>query len=155
MANELSTIGITVSWGVEQTSGTRPTTKSSYTEIEGFTSVGEVSLKPEQLEVTTLKDTVKRFIDGIMGGAEEVTLGANLTSTFKTAWLAARTAAQTGLASNKACWWCITVPNFESFYFAGMPSEVGLPSLEVNDVLAGEVSVTVNQVAGWATSPTT
>lgn len=44
------------------------------------------------------------------------------------------------------------VPNFGSFYFSGEPIDLGLPSIEVNDVFAGEVSIVPNQISGWAES---
>lgn len=150
MALELSTIGITLSYAMEATAGTRPTT--GWTVVDNITSLGEISANPEKLEVTNLVDTWHRYIDGLKGGSEEVTVGANFTSAFKTAWEAARTAAQGGVAENKACWWKITVPNFADFLFAGMPSELGLPEIGVGEVFAGEVSVSLNQIAGWVTA---
>lgn len=150
MALELSTIGITIGYAVETTAGTRPT---AYTNIPNVTSIGEISAEPEQLEVTDLSDTWRRYIDGLKGGAENVNLGVNLTAAFKTLWDALVTASETGKASNKATWFKVTVPNFGSdFYFAGMPSDIGLPEIGVGEVFDGETSITVNQVAGWVAS---
>lgn len=55
-------------------------------------------------------------------------------------------------------WWEVYVPNFggsgtaKSFYFSGEPVELGLPSIEVNNVFAGTVRIIPNQVSGWGTS---
>lgn len=147
MALELSTIGITLGWAVETTAGTMPT---SFTTIDNITSIGEVSANPEKLEVTNLVDTWHRYIDGLKDGGEEVTIGANFTAAFKTAWEAIVTAATTARESSLACWWEVTVPNFGSFHFAGMPSDIGLPEIGVGEVFAGEVSVALNEISGWA-----
>lgn len=148
MALELSTIGITLGYAVESTAGTMPTT--GFTAIGDITSIGEISAEPDKLEVTNLVDTWKRFIEGVKSGAESVPIGANFTAAFKTAWEAARTAALGGVSSSKACWWEVTVPNFGKFHFAGMPSELGIPEIGVNQVFAGTANITVNQIAGWA-----
>ena len=147
MANELSTIGITFGYAVETTAGERPTT---FTDFEDITSIGEITGEPETIEVTNLLDTWHRYIEGLKDSGESIPIGANFTSSFKTKWTAARTAATTGLAANKATWWKVGVPNFGNFYFAGVPSEMGLPEIGVGEAFAGEVNITVNQIAGWA-----
>ena len=152
MALELSTIGIALKYAPEATAGTRPTT--GFTEIENITSIGEISATPEQLDVTNLKDTWRRYIDGVKDGGGNVAIGANFTAAFKTAWEAAVTAYETAKAAGKALWFEVSVPNFDSFYIAGAPSDLGLPSIEVNSVFAGTVNITPNQIAGWATSST-
>ena len=103
MANELSTAGILVKYKVEATAGTRPT--SAYTTIPNIVSTGEINSSPESLEVTDLSDTVwRRYIPGLKDPGGAITFTANLTSSFKTAWETLVTAANTGLAANKSCW---------------------------------------------------
>lgn len=152
MALELSTIGVKLLYCTETNAGTRPTT--GYTEVKNITSIGEISATPDQLEVTNLEDTWKRFIDGVKDGSGEIQIGANFTSAFKTAWETAITAYTTAFGSGKATWWEVQVPNFASFFFAGKPADLGLPSIEVNNVFAGTVTITPNQIEGWATSST-
>ena len=152
MALELSTIGIKFKYAPEATAGTKPTT--GFTEIANITSIGELSASPDQLEVTNLVDTWKRYIAGVKDSGGEIRIGANFTAAFKTAWETAITAYSTAFAAGKAFWWEVMVPNFGSFYFAGEPIALGLPGIEVNQVFAGEVSIVPNQVAGWATSST-
>ena len=146
---ELNTIGITIGGVAETTAGTRPT--SGFVDVPNVTSIGELNLTPAQLEVTDLSDTIKRFIDGVQdpnGG--NLQLGVNITADFKTKWAAHCTAYATALAAGKAYWWKITVPNLGSYYVAGKPSDLGFPGAEVNNVLTGQVNITLNQVAGWA-----
>lgn len=147
MANELSTIGITFGYAVETTAGTRPTT--GFTHFNDITSIGEITGEPETIEVTNLLDTWHRYIEGLKDSGESVPIGANFTKAFLTAWTAARTAAVAGKALDKACWWEVGVTGFGKFYFAGIPAEVGLPEIGVGEAFAGEVNITINDIAGW------
>lgn len=151
MANEFSTAGIVVKYCVESTSGSRPTT--GYTELPGIKSTPDFNPEPSTLEVTDLSDTEwKRYIPGLkdVGGASAFT--ANLTSAFKTAWATLVSAADTAASSDKATWFEITIPNFESFYFAGMPSPLGAKGFEVDAVAEIDAYVTPNQIYGWGTA---
>lgn len=152
MALELNTIHVAVKYAVEATKGTRPTT--GYTVIPNVTSISEVTGQPDQLECTDLSDEWKRFVDGVKDTGGNLTLGVNLTAAFKTAWETMVSAYETAKATDKATWFEIAVPNLASFYIAGNPQDLGLPSIEVNNVLAGNAYITINQIGGWATSST-
>ena len=57
--------------------------------------------------------------------------------------------------TNKATWFEIYVPGLtNSFYFAGIPSELGLAAMDVDAVAEINAYVTPNQIEGWATSST-
>lgn len=149
MANEFSTAGITLKYAVEATAGTRPT--SGFTAIPGIKSMPEFNPEPSSLEVTDLSDTIwKRYIDGLKDPGGALGFLANFTSDFKTAWQAMYTAAETALATNKATWFEIAIPNMDSFYFAGRPSELGFGGAEVDAVAEVTAYITPNQVAGFA-----
>ena len=153
MANELSTAGILVKYKVEATAGTKPT--GGYTTIPNIVSTGEINSSPESLEVTDLSDTVwRRYIPGLKDPGGAITFTANLTSAFRTAWETLVTAANTGLAANKSCWFEIMVPSLGSFYFAGMPDPLGINAYEINNVNQVDVHIMPNQIMGWGTSST-
>lgn len=149
MANELSTAGIQIGYAVESTAGTRP---STFTSIPNVKTIGDMNPEPSTYEVTDLSDTsYKRYIGALkdIGGA--VSLTVNITSAFMGVWESVVSAANTGLASNKACWFQVSVPNVtKKFYFAGQPTSLGLPQIETDAVFEGDVYITPNQVAGWA-----
>lgn len=147
MALELSTIGITLKYAAEVTAGTRPETFANA--IPNITSIGELSGQPDQLEVTDLSDTWKRYIAGVKDTGGDLPIGANFTTAFKNAWEGAVTAYATAKAAGKAFWWQVAVPNFSNFYIAGEPTDLGLMGAEVNQVLAGTAHIIPNQVAGW------
>lgn len=151
MANEFSSAGVKIKYAIEATSGSRPT--SGYTNIPGFKSTPDFNAEPSQLEVTDLSDTVwKRYIPGLKDVGGAVAFTANLTTAFKTAWGSCVSSAVTAKASNLSTWFEVSIPNFDSFYFAGMPAELGLKGMEVDTVVEADAYITPNQIYGWGTA---
>ena len=154
MALELSTAGVLLKYCVETTAGTRPT--SGYTNIPCIKSIPDFNPEPESLEVTDLSDTEwRRYIPGLKDPGGALAFTANLTTEFKTAWGNMMTAAATGAGTGKATWFEIYVPSFGSFFFAGVPSSLGMTAMDVNSVLEIEAYITPNKIEGWGTSSTT
>ena len=148
MALELSTAGITVKYAVETTAGTRPT--SGYTPIPNITELPELDSEPESLEVTDLSDTTwRRYIPGLKDVGSSVALTANGTTAFKTAWNALVAAAETAKASGLACWFEYNVPNYGSFFYAGVPASLGFAGASVGNVFTQNAYITPNQIHGW------
>ncbi len=153
MALEFSSAGVQVRYCVETTSGSRPT--SGYKVIPNIKSSPDFNAEPAQLDVTDFSDTVwKRAIPGLrdVGGALAFT--ANMTSSFKTTWNSLVSAAAAGKASNMSTWFEVAIPNFDSFYFAGMPIELGIKGMDVDSVVESDGYVVPNKIVGWATSST-
>ena len=154
MAQELSTAGVLLKYCVETTAGTRPTV--NYTQIPSIKAIPDFNPEPESLEVTDLSDTEwKRYIAGLKDPGGALSFTANLTTNFKTAWTTMISSYTTGLSTNKATWFEIMVPDFGSFYFAGIPSALGMSAMDVNAVLEIEAYITPNKIHGWDTSSTT
>lgn len=153
MALEFSTIGTKVKYCVETTAGTFPT--SGFTEIANIVSISEDNGEPEQIEVTNLVDTRHRSIPGLLGSNDVVSLTANFTAAFKTAWETLCTAYATGAASGKATWFEFILPGHtDSWYFAGIPSELGFPGAEVAQAQQITAYITKNDNKGWAAAST-
>ena len=153
MAQELSTAGVLLKYAPASSGTTRPT--SGYTQIPCIKSIPDFNPEPESLEVTDLSDTTwRRYIPGLKDPGGALAFTANLTTQFKTAWETLVTAYGTALAANKSMWFEIMVPSFGSFYFAGIPSELGMTGMDVNAVLEIEAYITPNLVHGWDTSST-
>lgn len=153
MALELSTIGVKFKYAVETTAGTRPTT--GFTEIANITSIGELAATPDQLDCTNLSDTWRRYVAGVKDAGGDFQIGANLTAAFKTAWETLVTAFETGKASGKSTWFEVVIPGMtDSFYLSGEPVGLGVPGIEVNQVLQITAHIVPNQIADWATSST-
>ena len=153
MALELSTAGVSLKYCVETTAGTRPT--ASYTAVPNIKETPDFNPEPSTLEVTDLSDTVwKRYIAGLKDPGGALSFTANLTSAFKTAWETMVTAYTTAASSSKATWFEINVPTVGSFYFAGIPSELGINGMSVDAVAEVSVYITPNKIHGWDTAST-
>ena len=120
MALEFNTIGVKLGYAVEASAGTRPTT--GYTNIPDIKNLPAIDLNPSKLEVTNLVDRYKRYIAGVMDAGDDIAVTANLTASLKTLWASMVSAASAAWASQKSTWFEISIPNFDSFYFAGIPT---------------------------------
>ena len=153
MAQEISTAGVLLKYCVETNAGTRPTV--GYTTVPNIKSIPDFNPEPESLEVTDLADTEwRRYIAGLKDPGGALAFTANLTSAFKTAWGTLVSAYTTGIASSKNTWFEIMVPTVGSFYFAGIPSNLGLSGMDVNAVAEVDAYITPNKIHGWDTSST-
>jgi hypothetical protein len=63
-------------------------------------------------------------------------------------------AAKAAKAASKATWFEIAIPGFDSFFFAGMPSELGVNEMGVDAVIESTLHIVPNQIAGWAAKST-
>lgn len=152
MALEFNTIGVKLKYCVEVSAGTRPT--SGYTQIPDIKSTPSIDINPNKLEVTNLEDNYRRYIDGVKDVGDSFDFTANLTADLKTKWNSCVSAAATAFASGKSTWFEISIPNFDSFYFAGIPGELGVNEMGVDAVIESTLHIVPNQIAGWATAST-
>lgn len=151
MALEISTVQATVKYCVETTAGTRPTT--GYTEIPDVQTAPEVALTPDVLDASNITDEYKRYIPGQKDPGGEKTFTLNHTDACITAWAAMVTAAETGYASGKNCWFEYCFNNgTNSFFWAGQPQELGTNEVGINAVHTLSGTVICNDVGGWATA---
>ncbi len=152
MALELNTIGVKIKYVVETSAGTRPTT--GYTNIPDIKEIPSIELTPNQLQVTNLVDGIHRYIPGVKDPGSDFAMTANMTASLKTLWASLVSAADTAWAGGKATWFEISIPNYDSFYFAGLPVEQGFNGAGVDAVLESTLHITPNQIAGWASAST-
>ena len=150
MALEFNTIGVKLKYKTESSAGTRPT--SGYTQIPDIKSTPAIDINPNKLEVTNLEDEYQRFIDGVKSVGDSFDFTANLTADLKTKWGSCVTAAKTAYASGKQTWFEISIPNFDSFYFAGLPTELGVNEMGVDAVIESTLHVVPNTIEGWASA---
>ena len=148
MALEFSTIGVKLGYCVETTAGSRPTT--GYTNVPDIKSVPDITNSPNTIDVTNLIDTKRRYIDGVADVGGDFAFDANLTASLNTTWASCVAAANTAWASGKATWFEISIPNFDSFYFAGKPVDLGVKGMSVDAVVEASLHIVPNQIAGWA-----
>lgn len=152
MALEFNTIGVKLGYAVESSAGTRPT--SGYTNIPDVKTIPAIELTPARIEVTNLIDRYRRYIDGVMDAGDDIAITCNLTASLKSIWTSVVSAAKTAWASDKSTWFEVSIPNYDSFYFAGIPSELGTSEIGVDAVVEATLHIIPNQIAGWATKST-
>lgn len=153
MALEFNTIGVKLGYKTETSAGTRPT--SGYTNIPDIKSIPAIELTPSKLDVTNLVDHYRRYINGVQDAGDDIAVTANLTASLKTLWVSLVSAAATAYASGKSTWFEISIPNYDSFFFAGIPTELGTSELGVDAVIEATLHIIPNEIAGWATKSTT
>lgn len=152
MALEFNTIGVKIGYCVG-TGTTRPT--SGYTNIPDVKTIPGAELNPSKLEVTNLTDKYRRFITGVIDAGDDFALTCNLTTALKSAWASLVSAANSAYTSGNSTWFEISIPNFDSFYFAGIPTEQGFNEMGVDAVAEATLHIIPNQIAGWASASTT
>ena len=152
MALEFNTIGVKLGYCVEASAGSRPT--SGYVNIPDIKNLPSMDLNPSKLEVTNLVDKYKRYVNGVMDAGDDVAITANLTANLKTIWASLVSAANSAWTSGKSTWFEISIPNFDSFYFAGIPTDMGFNEMGVDAVAEASLHIIPNQIAGWATAST-
>lgn len=152
MALEFNTIGVKIGYAVEATAGTRPT--SGMTNIPDIKSIPGIELTPSRLDVTNLVDRYRRYISGVMDAGDDIALTGNLTASLKSVWASLVSAASAAWASGKSTWFEISIPGFDSFWFAGIPSEMGFNEMGVDAVAEASLHIIPNQIAGWAEAST-
>lgn len=152
MALEFNTIGVKLGYCVETSAGSRPT--SGYVNIPDIKNIPGADLTPSKLEVTNLIDKYRRYITGVMDAGDSFDITANLTENLKTVWASLVAAANSAWTSGKSTWFEISIPNFDSFYLAGIPTEMGFNEMGVDAVAEASLHIIPNQIAGWATAST-
>lgn len=142
MGIALSTIGIKVSYAVETTAGTRPTT--GYKHIPDLKSIPSINPAPNTADATTFDNLeytsyVQLLKD--IGGALEIS--ANFTQELFEVWDAMVTEYETAIANSKETWFCFDIPGFEkSAFITVQPARMGIPEASANALLETTVFIT-------------
>ena len=146
----VSTLGITFSYGIETTSGTKPTT---FTLLPRCNDISEITLETETIDASALEDMQSRYIAGRQdtGGNWDVTF--NLTNETIPILETMLEESATGLASNFRTWFQVSSPNLEkSFFVVGQPgTKVPLPAMAQNELLTGAISIAIDEYVGLDT----
>ena len=154
MGIALSTIGIKVSYAVEATAGTRPTT--GYKHIPDLKSIPSINPAPNTADATTFDNLeytsyVQLLKD--IGGALEIS--ANFTQELFEIWDAMVTQYETAIADGKETWFCFDIPGFEkSAFITVQPARMGIPEASANALLETTVFITPTGEPVFEADPT-
>lgn len=157
MSQRLSTAGMTLSYSVEATAGTRPTAASAFTVIPEVKATPSTNPEPNSIDVTPLSELYfVQYIAGLkdLGGVLGFT--ANLTEDLITVWNTTLIDAyETGAAADKATWFCLQHPKLtNAVYFQGEPVPLGLNEASVNAALETTLYIAPQSAPEMAAKPT-
>ncbi len=156
MSQRLLSAGASLSYCVETTAGTRPT--SGYTKVPEVKTTPSTNQAPNAIDVTDLAELEQlQYILGLRdtGGVYEFT--ANLTADLITAWNTTLVGAyETAATSGKATWFCISHPKLPdmAYYFKGEPSKCSFNEIAVNAALETTLYVAYQGGADIQAAPT-
>lgn len=146
----ISTLGITFGYGVETTSGTKP---STFTQLTRINSIGGITIENEQIDASAIEDAVSRYVQGRgdTGGSFAITV--NFTPETKDEWATLieeyNTAKETGLRM----WFETIIPGFDDAFFvvAQPPTAIPQPEIGQNELLTVEMGLTIEEYKGMDT----
>ena len=146
----ISTLGVIFSYGIETTSGTKPTT---FTQLPRCNDISEITLETGTIDASALEDMQSRYIAGRQdtGGNWDVTF--NLTNETIPLLETMLEESSTGLASNLRTWFQVSSPNMEKALFVvGQPgTKIPLPAMAQNELLTGAISIAIDEYVGLDT----
>lgn len=146
----LSTLGILLSFGVETSSGTKPT---KFTVLHRCNDIPEITLETETIDASALEDMQSRYIAGRQDTGGEWSPVFNITDEVITELETMMEAAATGLESGLRTWFQVTVPNLtKAFFVVGQPgTKIPLPAMAQNELLTGSISIAIDEYVGLDT----
>lgn len=142
----LSTLGITFGYAV---GSSKP---SAFTQLERIVSIGEMSVEPETIDVSTLEDYTSKFVAGRGTITDSLPVVVNFTDEVEAQWDAVLSA-YAGRATGESLWFEIIVPNKAkaAFFKAQPPAKLPIPSMEQNASFQATINLTVEDLVGWDT----
>lgn len=149
----ISTLGVTLSYGVETTAGTKPT---SFKTLPRVNSISGIELDTETIDASALEDYQERSIAGRQSTGGEWSVTFNLTNETIPLIETMMEEAATALESSKRTWFQVAAPNLtKAFFVVGQPgTKVPMPDFSQNELLTGDISITIDEYKGLDTKVT-
>lgn len=149
----VSTLGITLSYGIETVSGQKPAT---FITLPRVNSISGIELDTETIDSSALEDYQERNVAGRQSTGGEWTIDFNLTNETLPAIKSMMDSAADGIAENKRTWFQVASPNLtKAFFVVGQPgTKVPLPDIGQNELLTGGITVTIDEYIGPDTKVT-
>lgn len=143
----LSTLGVTLSYGVENVADTKP---STFTLLNRINSIAGITLSAETIDASALEDLAERSVAGrqTSGGTWSVTV--NYTDETATEWLNLIEAYNTAQNNSLRMWFQVSHPTLaQSFFVAAQPPQViPMPGFDQNGLLTVEFTLTIDEYIG-------
>ena len=142
----LSTLGITLSYGVETTAGTKPTDFKLLTRIN---EIDGVSVTPEAIDASALEDPTTRNVAGRNTLTDSVNVTVSRTPETIKEWTDL-IAAYKGLTDGKRMWFQEITPGLSDaeFFVAQPPSILPISGKSQNELLTMEINLIIEEMIG-------
>lgn len=142
----ISTIGITVHYGIETSPGIEPTNWNQLTRIN---AIAGINVEVETIDASALEDEIEKAVAGrgTTGGSFNVTV--NSTRTTIGEWSDFISAYKTAKASGLSAWVKINVPSLGDYKIvAEPPSVIPMPEMGQNSLLTTDMTMSINDYKG-------
>lgn len=145
----VSSLGITVSYGIEASSGVKPSGFKKLTRING---IGGITIEPETIDASALEDLVERSVAGrgTSGGSFPITV--NMTPETIEEWTNLISEYQEKDVTVRM-WFQIASPYLDkAFFVVGQPPlEIPMPDMSQNELMTMELPITIDEYKGLDT----
>lgn len=142
----VSSLGITFSYGVETTAGTKPT---SFTLLNRINEIGEVTVETETIDASALEDKRSRNIPGRDSISESMSVTVNKTDQTIAEWEKV-ISDYAALSGGKRMWFQTITPGFSKaeFIVGAPPSILPISAKSQNELLTMEIPITIDEMVG-------
>lgn len=149
----VSTLGVTLSYGVEATVGTKPET---FTLLPRVNAISGIELDVETIDASALEDYQERSISGRQSTGGDWSVTFNLTTETEAIIETMLEAAATATAANKRTWFQVISPNLtKAFFVVAQPgTKIPMPDFSQNELLTVDVTLTIDEYIGMDTKVT-
>lgn len=143
----VSTLGITFGYGVETTSGEKPT---SFTQLNRINSIGGITAEPETIDASAIEDLVERTVAGRASTGGSFPVSVNFTPETLVEWENLIAAYKTAQEGQKRMWFQTIIPGFDKSFFvvAQPPQAIPQPEIGQNELLVVEFPLSIEELVG-------
>lgn len=148
----VSTLGVTLSYGVEDTAGTKPAT---FIKLNRINDIAEVTVEPERIDASALEDTETKYTPGRATISDAMAVTVNKTDETVTEWETLISAYQ-ALTGGKKMWFQTITPGITKAEFikAAPPTKLPITAKEQNSLNTMVINLTVEEFVGLDTAVT-
>nr|DAQ01214.1 MAG TPA: Lambda phage tail tube protein, TTP [Caudoviricetes sp.] len=149
MVAGISTLSITLGYGVEATAGTKPET---FNQLNRINAIGGITIDPEQIDASALEDEITRYVKGRADTGGTWTVTVNYTDETAKEWEDLITAYK-ALTGGKRMWFEVVSKDLTKGFFviAQPPESIPMPEVGQNELLTIEMNLTIEEYKGTDT----
>lgn len=148
----ITTLGVTLSYGVEDTAGTKPAT---FIKLNRINDIAEVTVEPERIDASALEDTETKYKPGRATVSDTMAVTVNKTNETVAEWETLISAYQ-ALTGGKNMWFQTITPGITKAEFikAAPPTKLPITAKEQNSLNTMVINLTVEEFVGLDTAVT-